>query len=80
MSTPSSGPDAAAPTGAKATRTALFRWKGIFPIAIVALVILGGSKFYGARLIKAAITDGGTNLLESEVDVADLSIHFFHRP
>jgi uncharacterized protein (TIGR03545 family) len=77
MSTPSSAPDAAAPAGAKPKRTGLFRWKGIIPMAIIAVVLVGGWKVFGARLIKSAITQGGTSLLESQVDVAGLSIHMF---
>ncbi len=77
MSTPSSGPEGAAPAGAKPKKAGLFRWKGIIPMAIIAVVIVGGWKFFGARLIKRGITEGGTAILGSQVDVADLSIHFF---
>jgi len=79
MSTPSSGPDAGAPPGAgvRPKRTAFFRWKGIIPIALLGVLILGGWKFFAARLIKRAITEGGTSLLESQVDVASLSVHLF---
>jgi uncharacterized protein (TIGR03545 family) len=79
MSGSGSGPDgAAAPAGALTPeRGGLFRWKGIIPFALLAIVLVGGWKFFGARAIKAAITIGGTATLGTQVDVASLSIHFF---
>ncbi len=59
-----------------AKRPAWFRWKGIIPAALIAVVLVGGWKFFGAGLIKAAITTSGPSVVGSQVDVARLSIHF----
>ena len=79
MSTRSSGPDAAALSGAPAAaarRTAVFRWKGIIPVVLLGIILAGGWKVFGAQLIKRALTQGGTSLAGSQVDVGGLSIHF----
>jgi uncharacterized protein (TIGR03545 family) len=75
MSTSGSAPDAAAPAAAK--HGGLFRWKGIIPIALLGIIVVGGWKFFGARAIRAAITIGGSSTLGTQVDVEDLAIHFF---
>ena len=41
------------------------------------MVVVGGWRFFAARLIKSAITQGGTAVLGSQVDVASLSVHLF---
>ena len=61
---------------AKPKRTAWFRWKGIIPMALLGVVFVGGWKFFGARLIKAAVVQGGTGVVGSQVDVGGLAIHF----
>jgi uncharacterized protein (TIGR03545 family) len=69
--------EAAPTTAQKPKRGGLFRWKGIIPIALLGILLVGGWKFFGARAIKAAITIGGSNTLGTQVDVASLAIHFF---
>jgi uncharacterized protein (TIGR03545 family) len=66
----------ATPQAPSPKRQAFFRWKGIIPLAILAVLLVGGWKFFGALLIKRAIEQGGTAVVGSQVDVGGLSIHF----
>lgn len=46
-------------------------------MTLAVLVLVGGWKLYGARLIRRAIVEGGSTMVGSQVDVAGLSVHFF---
>jgi uncharacterized protein (TIGR03545 family) len=46
-------------------------------MAIFAVLLVGGWKFFGAYLIKRGIVEGGTAIVGSQVDVSGISIHFF---
>lgn len=67
---------ASATAGAARRRTGVIRWQGLIPMALILIVLVGGWKLFGARLIGRAIVSGGSSLVGSQVDVGGLSIHF----
>lgn len=63
--------------GTKPGRTRIFRWQGIIPIALVAVLALGGWILFGDRVVRGTISEAGTKALGAQLDIADLNIKTF---
>ena len=77
---PSYGPPAAGggqpPNGdATRTRSALFRWRGIIPLALGLALVAAVWLLFAERIVRSTMEEAGTKALGAEVDVADLKIH-----
>ena len=66
----SGGPD----DGAGRRRVAIFRWKGILPLALGLALAAGLWLLLGERVVRGTIEETGTKALGTELDVAGLDI------
>jgi uncharacterized protein (TIGR03545 family) len=58
----------------KRSRLKIFRWRGIIPIALLLVLLIGGWTIFGDRAVRYAITDTGSQILGTELDIADVNI------
>lgn len=77
---PSYGPPAAgggAPPNedAKPKRVAIFRWRGIIPLALGLALVATVWLLFAERIVRNTMEEASTKALGTEVDVADLKIH-----
>ena len=59
------------------TRTRIFRWQGIIPLALGLVLLYVGWALFGERTIRDTITEAGTKALGTQLDIAELKIHSF---
>lgn len=68
--------DAATPPKAPAPRrrVAIFRWRGIIPLLIAAVLAVVGYQLFADRVVRETLEEAATKALGTEVDVAALRI------
>ena len=55
-------------------RTALFRWKGIIPMALVLGLLVAGWVLFAGRIVRSLISEAGTKALGAQLDIARVDI------